>query len=159
MNETRVTVVGNLVNAVESLRLSDGRVRARFRVASTERRYDRSARTWGDGDSLYVDVTCWRELAENAQASLVKGDPVVVTGRLFTRQYEHEGQRRSALTLEAQSIGPDLSWCTAAVSRTRRRSAGEATGEGGAGAGAAEATDGTVVEVPRLVAVAPGGEG
>ena len=49
-------------------------------------------------------MRCWRRLAENAAASLVKGDPVVVTGKLYSRNYEHEGQRRTAVTVEAQNV-------------------------------------------------------
>lgn len=158
MYDTRLTVVGNLVNAVDLSRLPDGRAVANFRVASTQRRYDRAAGAWVDGDTLYVDVTCWRELAENADASLVKGDPVVVTGRFYTRNYEHEGQRRSAMTLEAHSIGPDLARSTAVVSRMRRRGAGSGAGDAARpvdGGGA----DGIGDESPRLVAAVPAGEG
>ena len=168
MYETHMTVVGNLATGVTERRFADGTPVANFRVASTERRYDRASGGWGDGDSLYVEVTCRRQLAENAAASLVKGDPVVVTGRLFTRDYEHQGQRRSTMTLEAQSIGADLSWCTAVVSRTRRRPGGQTGGSGSgteqggpaesasaASADAARAPD----DAPRLVGAAPGGEG
>ena len=150
MYDTRLTVVGNLVNAVEVTRLSDGTPVANFRVASTQRRYDRAAGGWGDGDTLYVDVRCWRGLAENAHASLVKGDPVVVTGRFYTRSYEHEGQHRSTTTLEAHSVGADLARCTAAVTRTKRRGAGSADAEPG---------EEVVHEGPRLVAAVPVGEG
>jgi single-strand DNA-binding protein len=99
-------------------------------------------------------VRCWRRLAENAAASLVKGDPVVVTGRLFTRNYEHEGQRRTALTIEASSVAADLSWCTAVLKRDRR------------GPEKVEAATGRAMEAhdvddasAALVGALPGGEG
>ena len=168
MYETHMTVVGNLATAVSERRFADGTAVANFRVASTERRFDRSSGGWGDGDSLFIEVTCRRQLAENAVASLVKGDPVVVTGRLYTRNFEHEGQRRSTVTLDAQSIGADLAWGTAVVTRTRRRSAG--TGPDGPGDGyrgsveavpaaSADDTRGPGDAVPGLVGAAPGGEG
>jgi single-strand DNA-binding protein len=90
-----------------------------FRVASTARRYDRHDGQWIDGDSLYLKVTCWRQLADNVDRSVVKGDPIVVTGRLFTRTYEAEGQRRSSYELEALALGLDLTRGVAAFSRVR----------------------------------------
>jgi len=75
---------------------------------------------WVDGDRLYIDVRCWRGLARNALDSLKKGDPVVVTGRIFTRNYEHQGQSRTSTTLEAHSVAADLAHCTVVLTRTRR---------------------------------------
>lgn len=123
MYETQVTVVGNLVTDVDRHRLNDGTALAKFRIGSTERRYDKASGTWVDGDRLYIDVRCRRELAENSGASLVKGDPVVVTGKIYTRSYEHRGQRRSSTTLEAHSIAADLSRCTVVLTRSRRGAA------------------------------------
>jgi single-strand DNA-binding protein len=122
MYETHVTVVGRLATEIGHNRLNDGTTVANFRVASTERRQDRGTGAWGDGDTLFVDVKCWRKLADNALASLVKGDPVVVTGRIFTRNYEHEGQRRTAVTVEAYNVAADLAHCTVVLKRDRRAS-------------------------------------
>ena len=162
MNETVVTVVGNVVAAVDRRRLADGTAVANFRVVSTQRRYDRSAGGWVDGDKLYIDVTCWRELAENVAASLTKGDPVVVTGRLYTRSFEHDGRRRWTVTLEAQNVGPDLGRCTAVVSRTRRRAAGDAddAARPSGGDGPSDEPEGApAVAAAALVGALPGGEG
>jgi len=91
-----------------------------FRVASTARRFDREQSTWIDGDSVFLRVTCWRQLAENVYASVRKGDPVVVTGRLATKPYEVEGQRRSSYELEATSVGFDLGRGTGSFTRAVR---------------------------------------
>jgi single-strand DNA-binding protein len=91
-----------------------------FRVASNERRFDKTSESWVDGESLYLSVNCWRRLAENA-ASLVKGDPVIVSGKLRTREWTTEqGERRSAVELEANAVGPDLARCAATVRKQRR---------------------------------------
>lgn len=173
MYETHVTVVGNVVTPINPRRLADGTLVANFRVGASERRYDRAAGSWVDGDRLYIDVKCWRRLAQNAMASLVKGDPVVVTGRLYTREYEHEGQRRSSVTLDAQTVAADLSHCTAAVTRNRKPGASEQaapTGEDGDdGRGRPAGDEGTSdgradlareadSSAPRLVGAAPGGQ-
>ena len=170
MFETHLTVVGKLITGVEQRRFADGSVVANFRIVSTERRYDQDARSWGDGDKLFLDVACWRRLAENTFASLVKGDVVVVTGRLHTREFEHEGRRRSTVTLEARSVGPDLSRCTAVLDRADRRDTASApadgTGDDHRDDGEAsrptspqdDLTHGVAGDTSRLVGAAPGGE-
>lgn len=120
MNETHVTLVGNLVDDPRLRTTETGVDVAGFRVASTTRRFDRVTNRWSDGGSLFLSVTCWRGLATNAVASLRKGDPVVVTGRLSTRTYEKDGQSRSTCELEALAIGPDLARGTAVFQRAPR---------------------------------------
>jgi single-strand DNA-binding protein len=108
MNETYVTVVGNAVDAPTRRALENGTSVCNFRVASTARRFDKEAGHWADGDSLYLKVTCWRQLADNVDASVRKGDPVVVVGRIFTRPYDRGGEKRSSYEMEAVSVGHDL---------------------------------------------------
>ncbi|MDQ2708074.1 MAG: single-stranded DNA-binding protein [Actinomycetota bacterium] len=130
MNETMTTIVGNVITDVKQRRIADGTRVASFRVASNERRYDKATEQWVAGDSLFVSVTCWRKLALGVSASLMKGDPVIITGRIFTRGYEVEGQKRSVTELEAVAVGPDLSRCFAEVSRARREATEDVPGDG-----------------------------
>lgn len=162
MNETYVTVVGNVSSAVSRRRTADGTPVVAFRVISNERRRDRVSGEWVDGDRLYVEVTCWRRLADNVDASLVLGDPVIVTGRVYTREYEVAGgERRSVMALEAQAVGAELSRCRATILRPRRAPAAEGgVAPAEAPAPAAQATDGPEampVERGPLVAVTGGG--
>lgn len=121
MKETPVTVVGTLVTDMRPRRVGpDGTLVLNFRIACNERRFDSASESWVDGESLYLSASCWRRLAENA-ASLVKGDPVIVRGKLRTREWTTEqGERRSVVELEATAIGPDLARCTATVHKQRR---------------------------------------
>lgn len=109
MNETIMTIVGNVVDEPQLRRTKSGYAVANFRVASTPRRFDREKNTWVDGDTLFVTVTCWRAMGENVASSLHKGQPVVVTGRYFQREYESNEQLRTAYELEALAVGHDLS--------------------------------------------------
>jgi single-strand DNA-binding protein len=120
MRETPVTVVGTLVSDMRPRRVGpDGTLVLNFRVACNERRFDKASESWTDGESLYLSVSCWRRLAENA-ASLVKGDPVIVRGKLRTREWTTEqGERRSVVELEANAIGPDLARCAVTVRKQR----------------------------------------
>lgn len=109
MNETMVTVVGNVASD-PTMRVTSGGARVTtFRLASTERRYDRGVDGWRDGDTTFWSVSCWRRAAENVADSVVKGQPVVVHGRLRERGYEVEGQRRTSLEIDATTVGHDLS--------------------------------------------------
>jgi len=125
MNETPVTIVGTVVRDLRGRRVGDdGATVVNFRIAANERRFDKETGQWGDGDSLYITVTCWRRLAENVLASLVKGDPVVVTGKLRTRDFEgKDGESRSVTEMEASAVGADLARCTTTVRRNRRTEA------------------------------------
>jgi single-strand DNA-binding protein len=120
LNETFVTVVGNLVDDPKLRTIEAGQDVASFRIASTSRRFDRDTGRWIDSGQLFLGITCWRTLAANATASLRKGDPVVVNGKLTTRTYEKDGQTRSVCELEALAIGPDLARGTAVFRRSPR---------------------------------------
>lgn len=149
MNETPVTIVGTVVKDLRGRRVGDdGATVVNFRIAANERRFDKETGQWGDGDSLYITVTCWRRLAENVLASLVKGDPVVVTGKLRTRDFEgKDGESRSVTEMEASAVGADLARCTTTVRRNRRTEA-PADGSVADGSVAGGSVAGGLPEVP-----------
>src|SRR5687767_9721454 len=89
-NETRVTICGNVASAVSHTKVGTGFSRAKFRLYSAERVWDSEQRTWEDGARMFLTVSCWRMLADNAHMSLNKGDPVVVSGRMTIRDVEYE---------------------------------------------------------------------
>ncbi|MQA83666.1 MAG: single-stranded DNA-binding protein [Streptosporangiales bacterium] len=110
MNDTYVTVVGNVVTDPAHVKLDSGVHVLSMRLASTTRRYDRALGEWRDASTLYLTVSCWRALAENVAASVSKGDPLVVTGRLRVRNYPGgNGERRVSVEVEASAVGHDLS--------------------------------------------------
>jgi single-strand DNA-binding protein len=157
MFETHLTVVGTLITPVNRRWLPDGAAVANFRVASNERRYDRATETWTDGDSLYVSVTCWRQLAENVHLSFTIGDPIIVRGRLHTRTYDDkEGKRQTITELEANAVGPDLARASAKVTRLRRD--GSAAAPATSPAGTTEASGGGRSDDPWADADKPADE-
>jgi single-strand DNA-binding protein len=109
MNDTTMTIVGNVVDAPRMRITKSGHAVTNFRVASTSRRYDREHQRWIDNATLFVNVTCWRAMAENVAFSLHKGQPVVVTGRYYSREYEINEMVRVSYELEANAVGHDLS--------------------------------------------------
>jgi single-strand DNA-binding protein len=108
--DTTIVIVGNVLTAPEWRKTSNtGHLVANFRVASTSRRLDQKTGRWVDGNSLRVRVVCWRKLAEGVAASLTVGDPVVVTGKLYTRDWtDNDNNPRTSYEMEAVSVGHDL---------------------------------------------------
>lgn len=118
MPDTHVTVVGNLTADPELRYTPSGVPVANLRLASTPSRYDSATNEWVDGETAFYRVTVWRKSAENAAASLVKGARCVVVGRLRVESYEsREGEKRTALNIDADDLGPSLAFATAQVVR------------------------------------------
>jgi single-strand DNA-binding protein len=130
--ETIITVVGNLTADPELRYTQGGLAVANFTIASTPRTFDRQANDWKDGDALFLRASCWREFAEHVAGSLTKGSRVIATGRLKQRNYDdRDGNKRTAIELEVDEIGPSLRYATAQVTRA----SGGSTGGGGGGRG------------------------
>jgi single-strand DNA-binding protein len=99
---------------------------ASFRVATSTRRFDKNNARWVDGDTHYFSVSCWRALAHNVVESLQKGQPVMVKGRLRSREVERPCGEHSHVVryfdIEASSVGHDLARGTAIFTRVKRDS-------------------------------------
>jgi single-strand DNA-binding protein len=119
VNGNTITLVGNVVDEVANRPTTSGLSRVSFRVASTQRRKDRDTGQWVDGHKFFVNVTFWRDFAENVAVSLKKGDPVVVTGRIFSRQYIKDEANHIAYEIEPESIGHDLARGTSYFKRRK----------------------------------------
>ena len=127
MADNSITLVGNLPRDPEIRFTATGRAVASFSMG-VGRRYQVNGE-WQEQTSWF-NVTAWGQLGENAAATLVKGSRVVVTGRLEQREYtSREGEKRTAIDVVADDIGPSLRWATATVVRTPKQE-----GQGGGAA-------------------------
>ena len=81
-----------------------------LRVGTTPRRVDVTTGEWRDLPSSFFTVNCWRRLAYSVSASLHKGDPVIIRGRLKSRTWNDNGTMRSVVDIEADSVGHDMSY-------------------------------------------------
>ncbi|MFI9080768.1 single-stranded DNA-binding protein [Streptomyces sioyaensis] len=119
-----VTLVGNAATAVEHRRTTAGATVARFRLAATSRRWDKTLERWTDGETSFYTVRSWRGLADNVAASVAVGEPLIVQGRLRLREGEQSpergGQRWFSAEVDAVAIGHDLARGTAAFRRVAR---------------------------------------
>ena len=131
MADNSVTVIGNVTRDPELRFTASGQATTNFGVAVNRRWQNRQTNEWEEQVSFF-NVTCWRELAENAAESLHKGTRIIVTGRLEQRSWEANGEKKSVVEIVADEIGPSLRWASAQITRNERRGA-----EGGPGAGSA----------------------
>ncbi len=121
MNESFVTVVGNLVGDPQSRSTRAGKPFSTFRVASTTRRWDVETRAFVDGSTNYVNVVAFNALGGNIMASLKKGQPVVVYGRLRVNQWVNgDGLNMTSVEVDAHTVGHDLGRGQTAFSRPER---------------------------------------
>jgi len=88
-----------------------------FRLASAQRRFDKGRDRWVDGETNWYTVTAFRQLASNVLGSVVKGDRVVVTGRLRIRDWVNGDKSGTNVDVEADSVGHDLAWGTTSFTR------------------------------------------
>ena len=103
-----VTIRGFAATRPELRALPSGVPVASFRVASTPRWFDAASGTWQQGRTNWYTVTAFRRLAKNIAASIDKGHPVLLTGRLQIKQFTHkDGSSGSSAEIDAQSIGVD----------------------------------------------------
>jgi single-strand DNA-binding protein len=113
-----ITLTGLVATTPRHLVTSEGLPITSFRLASTQRRFDRSQEKWIDGETNWYTVTAFRQLALNSNASLEKGQRVLVTGRLKIRDWENGERTGTTIEIEADAVGHDLSWGTAAFTRS-----------------------------------------
>jgi single-strand DNA-binding protein len=127
MFEAMATVLGNVVTHPVKRDLTNGEQVITFRMASNSRRFDAATGEWVDNGTLYLTISCWRRLVAGVDASIRRGDPIIVHGQLRSHEYRtKDGIERRDLEMRANALGPDLSRCSAPVNR--RTEAGRSPG-------------------------------
>jgi single-strand DNA-binding protein len=117
MSDT-ISVTGLVATTPRHITTSEGLAITSFRLASSQRRYDRTQQRWIDADTNWYTVSCFRGLASNAAGSVVKGDRIMVSGRLKIRDWENTDRSGTTVEIEADNLGHDLFWGTSAFTRT-----------------------------------------
>ncbi|MGW5239177.1 single-stranded DNA-binding protein [Monashia sp. NPDC004114] len=123
MNETRITVHGNVVSEPVERQGRNGSVFTTFRVATTPYRRLPDGR-FIDGDTSFYSVIAFNALAANVAAVVRKGHPVVIEGKLAIKQYvDSDGQTRTSPEIDADHVGHDLSWGRSRFERVSKAAA------------------------------------
>lgn len=111
MNETSITVVGNVTQDPELRFTASGIAVTNFSVASTPRVFDKASSQWKDGDTSFFRVTVWRDLAENVAEFVAKGKRVIVVGDIAQKTYQDsDGNTRYAMEVTGRGVGLDLTF-------------------------------------------------
>lgn len=113
-----ITLTGLVATDPRHIVTSEGLAITTFRLASTQRRFDRSQEKWIDGDTNWYTITAFRQLAMNSAGSIKKGERVLVTGRLRIREWQSGERTGLNIDVEADALGHDLAWGTTTFSRS-----------------------------------------
>ena len=98
----QVILMGNLTRDPELRSTPTGQSVCSFSLA-LNRSYKGSDGNWQEVTD-YVDCVAWGPLGERVSQYLQKGRPCLVNGRLQSRSWEQEGQKRSKLEVIASDV-------------------------------------------------------
>lgn len=98
----QVILMGNLTRDPELRTTPNGQSVCSFSLA-LNRSYKGADGNWQEATD-YVDVVAWGPLGERVSQYLTKGRPCLVNGRLQSRSWEQEGQKRSKVEVIAQDV-------------------------------------------------------
>jgi single-strand DNA-binding protein len=119
-----ITLIGNLTEDPELRFTPSGAAVCNIRIASNRRYTGRDGQQ--QEETTFMNVNCWRELAENVAETFHKGDRAIAIGRIKVRSYENkEGQTVWVTEIEADEVAPSLRWARASIQKS--------SGSGGSG--------------------------
>lgn len=98
----QVVLMGNLTRDPELRSTPSGQSVCNFGLA-LNRSYKNAEGEWVEATD-FVDIVAWGPLGERVAQYLSKGRPALVNGRLQSRSWEQDGQKRSKLEVVAQDV-------------------------------------------------------
>jgi single-strand DNA-binding protein len=98
----QVFLMGNLTRDPELRQTPNGQNVCSFSIA-LNRSYRDANNEWQEATD-YVDIVAWAQLGERVSQYLSKGRRVLVQGRLQSRSWEQEGQKRNKLEVIASDV-------------------------------------------------------
>jgi len=96
----RVVLIGRLTKDPDMRQTQSGIAVCNFTLA-VDRGFKNAQ---GERETDFIDITAWRQLAENCANYLAKGKLAAVDGRLEIRSYEKDGQKRKAAAVVADNV-------------------------------------------------------
>ena len=98
----QVTLMGNLTRDPELRQTPNGQNVCSFSLA-LNRSYRDANGEWQEATD-YIDIVAWGPLGERVSQYLSKGRRCLVQGRLQSRSWEQEGQKRSKVEVLANDV-------------------------------------------------------
>lgn len=113
----RVTIQGLVATTPRNIVTQDGLPITTFRLAASQRRFDRAQQRWIESDTNWYTITSFNKLAENVNRSICKGERVILTGKLIIRDWDNGERAGTTVEVECDGIGHDLTWGTSTFIR------------------------------------------
>jgi len=98
----QVVLMGNLTRDPELRTTPNGHSVCSFSLA-LNRSYKNASGDWQEATD-YIDIVAWGTLGERVAQYLTKGRAALVSGRLQSRSWEQDGQKRSKVEVVAQDV-------------------------------------------------------
>lgn len=98
----QVILMGNLTRDPELRQTPNGQQVCSFSLA-LNRSYKGSDGNWQEATD-YIDIVAWGPLGERVAQYLSKGRPCLVNGRLQSRSWDQDGQKRTKVEVNAQDV-------------------------------------------------------
>ena len=98
----QVTLMGNLTRDPELRQTPNGQNVTSFSLA-LNRSYKDASGEWQEATD-YIDIVCWGPLAERVAQYLSKGRRCLVQGRMQSRSWEQDGNKRSKVEVLANDV-------------------------------------------------------
>lgn len=119
-----ITVVGNITNDPRLAAFGDGTPVCNFTVADNDRRFNEDTKEWEDVGATFYEVSVTGDFATNVAESLKGGTRVVVQGHLKARNWTSNDGEKSGTAFDLRvgkdgSVGPDLRWAQAQVTKVK----------------------------------------
>lgn len=114
----RITIAGLVATTPRHLVTQDGLPITSFRLAASQRRFDRFKNVWVDAETNWYTITAFKQVAINVNQSISKGDRIVVTGTVRVRDWDNGSHSGTSVEIEVENIGHDLAWGTSTFTRT-----------------------------------------
>jgi len=93
-----VTIAGHLARDPELKYIASGTAVCEFAIAVNRKKK-------GEDVAMFVNVTCWKQVAEYVGENIKKGDPVTVAGMLDEDEWQDKsGQKRTKTRIQAYRV-------------------------------------------------------
>jgi len=112
-----ITVAGLVATTPRHLITQDGLPITSFRLACSQRRFDRQQSKWVEAETNWYTVTAFRQLAINTSTAISKGDRILVSGKLRVRDWDNGERSGTTVEIEAEHLGHDTLWGTSIFTR------------------------------------------
>lgn len=105
----QIVIDGRLVADPELRFTQGGKPVCSLRVAASDSKKDDTG-NWNTTEQIFIGVSLWEAEGEAAAETLRKGDQVIVTGRIYEREYEaSNGEKRKSLEMKFPSVAKKVS--------------------------------------------------